>query len=101
MLFENTFYEKGSDIADRIIELCKKVPANELYNIAVDARTNLKLRHVPLFLAIQFIANNPKNPAGRKLIADVIQRPDEMGEMVSIYWKDGKKPFHPFHRDVE
>ncbi len=92
MLFENTFYEKGSDIADRIIELCKKVPANELYNIAVDARTNLKLRHVPLFLAIQFIANNPKNPAGRKLIADVIQRPDEMGEMVSIYWKDGKKP---------
>lgn len=92
MLFENTFYEPGTAIAERIVELCRKVKPSDIYDLAVYAREDLKLRHVPLFLALQFIANSRGNPAARELLTKIIKRPDEMGEIVSLYWKQGKKP---------
>lgn len=99
LLFENTFYEKGSDIASRIKTLCPKVKAEQLASLTLAAREEMKLRHVPLFLALQYI-NHPGWRASAttggltpaQLITRVIQRPDEMGEMISIYWKDGRKP---------
>lgn len=95
MLWESTFYEKGSDIADRIAELCGHVRVEDIAALAVEARTHLKLRHVPLFLIVQALKHNSAGKHGVALaetIDSVVQRPDEMGELLALYWKDGRKP---------
>jgi 60 kDa SS-A/Ro ribonucleoprotein len=93
MLFENTFYESGNDIAKRIEGLCTKVDTQFIAELAVKARNEYKLRHVPLFLAKQLAKLASGDPRGlvRKTLAEVIQRPDEMGEFLAIYWK-GQAP---------
>lgn len=97
LLFEDTFYESGSQIAKRMAELCNKVSLEEISKLAFTARHELFLRHVPLFLAIQMCRVNSEKKKTQhttesvQLIVDtidkVIQRPDELSELVSIYWK--------------
>lgn len=45
MLFENTFYESGVEVSQRIRELVKIVPFDDAAQIAIDAREKMKLRH--------------------------------------------------------
>lgn len=93
MLWEDGFYEDGKANAQRIEELSAAVAPEQLAALAVEARDKQNLRHVPLFLAVQLV----KHGAGQKgLVSDtifsVVQRADELSELVSLYWKDGKKP---------
>lgn len=94
LLFENTFYEKGSDIAGRIAGLCKTVTPEQVAALAVKARNDYKLRHVPLFLVKQLaaLARGRSDGLVRQTVKEVVQRPDEMGELIALYWKEGKKP---------
>jgi hypothetical protein len=94
LLWEKTFYEKGSDLAQRIAGLCAKVAPEKVAALAIKARNDYKLRHVPLFLCVQLTKLASGRPDGlvASTIADIIQRPDEMGEMIAQYWKDGKHP---------
>jgi len=91
MLFENTFYEKGSDLADRIATLCTHVKPEDVAALAVKARTDLKLRHVPLFLCVQLLKRKAGSIAGHT-IGQVVQRADEMGELIALYRKDKRVP---------
>ena len=90
MLWEDGFYENGVSVADRISTLVPLVGAEEASQIAIKARTEQKLRHVPL-LIVRAMARNQMEGV-RKTLAQVIQRPDEITEFLSIYWKDGKCP---------
>lgn len=93
LLWENTFYEGGNDIADRIAKLCKVVDPEIIGKLAISARTDLHLRHVPLFLALQLVERRlAESRQVARVIEQVIQRPDEMSELLSLYWKDGKRP---------
>jgi hypothetical protein len=87
MLFENTFYEKGSGIAERIAGLVKINTPERVAEVARLCRNELKLRHVPLWLAVQMAVHFRGNPLVKQTIADVVQRPDELAEIVSLYWK--------------
>lgn len=89
MLFEDGFYESGQDSAQRMRELIKTVPFSEAAQIAIDAREQMKLRHAPLFLVRELLRTHKGRQVG-DLIARVIQRPDELGELLALYWKDGK-----------
>lgn len=89
MLWEDQFYVDGKTSAELISSLVKKVDASFTANLAVLARTSYKLRHVPLLLARE-LARNGKLAA--TTLNSVIQRPDEMAEFLSIYWKDGRTP---------
>ncbi len=92
MLWEKTFYEDGITVSDRIIDLVPKVKAEEAFQIAVDARNKSKLRHVPLLIArVMAQCNGHKKLVGR-LLPEIIQRPDELTEFLSIYWKDKRQP---------
>lgn len=92
MLWEDSFYESGKSIAERIAELVPKVSPEFAAATAYYARTKMKLRHVPLLL-VREMARLPLHKAlVSRLLPDVIQRPDELTEFVSIYWKDGKQP---------
>lgn len=89
MLFENQFYESGEDSAKRMAELIKHVPFEEAAQVAIDAREKMKLRHAPLFLVRELLRQHKGRKVG-DLIARVIQRPDELAELLALYWKDGK-----------
>lgn len=90
LLWEDTFYEDGESIADRIKQLVSKVSFDEAATIAVEARTKFKLRHVPLLIVREIIRNGHGGRKVGDLIYQVIQRPDELGELLAIYWKDNK-----------
>jgi 60 kDa SS-A/Ro ribonucleoprotein len=93
LLWEDQFYETGESIAERIAKLVKVVPAEKVAELAIEARTAFRLRHVPLLL-VRELARRPGakgNLVGRTLSA-VIQRADELSEFVSIYWADKKQP---------
>jgi len=92
LLWEDQFYEDGVSIADRIKALVPKVAPARVAQLAIEAREVMKLRHAPL-LVIREMARSEKH---RALVADtlaqVIQRPDEMTELLAIYWADALGP---------
>ena len=90
MLFEDEFYEDGVKIADRIADLVGKVDGITVAKIAREARSQGKLRHVPLWLARNLVKTGYSDAAG--VLTDVIQRPDEITEFLALYWKDGRTP---------
>ena len=53
LLWENTFYEGGVEIADRIASLADEVAPETVAALAVEARDVQHLRHVPLWLVRQ------------------------------------------------
>jgi len=92
LLWEDQFYEDGVAIADRIKDLVTKVSPEDVSELAIEARSKMHLRHVPLLLAREMA----RIPDYRPLVADtlysIINRPDEIAEFLAIYWKDGKVP---------
>ena len=88
MLWEDSFYEDGQSIAERIAEAVATVTPEQARDIAIEAREAGKLRHAPLWIALQMLDLPAHRPFVRKLLARIIQRPDEMGEMLAMYWKD-------------
>jgi 60 kDa SS-A/Ro ribonucleoprotein len=92
LLWEDQFYEDGVAIADRIKALVPRVEPARVAALAIEAREQMKLRHAPLLL-VREMARQEKH---RALVADtldrVIQRPDEMTELLAIYWADALGP---------
>lgn len=96
MLWEDRFYEDGEQVADRIKRLVYSVSLEAAASVAVEARTVMKLRHVPL-LIVREMARHPKRngkPGSdsdpriiSETLATVIQRPDELTEFLAIYWR--------------
>ena len=95
MLWEDNFYIDGQKVADLIAALVHTMPMAKVAEIAIEAREQSKLRHLPLLL-VRELARHPaltKSPrVVSETLARVIQRPDELTEFLSIYWKDGKCP---------
>lgn len=94
LLWEDSYYESGSSIAKRIEGLCEKVDMKFLSTLAIRARKDMKLRHVPLFLCIQMLkkrGTGPERNIVSETIAEVIKRADETAEILAMYWQDGKK----------
>ncbi len=90
MLWEKEFYESGEGIADRIAKLIPQVDPHTVALLTVYAREKSKLRHIPLFVAREMLKHKDHKPLVSALLATIIQRPDELTEFLSIYWKDDK-----------
>jgi len=92
LLWEDQFYEDGESIADRISNAIPKVEPEKVAQIAIEARNKMKLRHMPLFITSEMV----KHPGHKKyvssILSEIIQRPDELSELLAIYWKQGKCP---------
>lgn len=98
-LWEDSFYENGESVAARIAALVPKVPAADVALLAVEAREAMKLRHVPLLLVREMVRHEPHRLVVAKTLEQVIQRPDELTEFLSIYWKDN--PDQPLAAQVK
>jgi hypothetical protein len=92
LLWEDQFYEDGVEIAGRIQSLVPKVKAAAVAALAIEARSKMKLRHVPLLLVREMARLKTHREFVSQTLAEVIQRADELAEFIAIYWKDGKVP---------
>jgi hypothetical protein len=89
LLWEDSFYEDGVSIADRVKQLLDEVSREDARQVLMDAKFKSKLRHMPLYLLILFAERKwlDKND-----VSAVCTRVDDMTELLSLYWKDGRKP---------
>lgn len=92
MLWEDTFYEDGESVADRIAKLIPMVKPDVVASIAIEAREQMYIRHVPLLICVEMLKHPSHKPYVEDTLYRVIQRPDEMGEFLSLYWRNGKCP---------
>ena len=92
MLWEGEFYEDGDEIASRISECVQQVKPEIVRDIAIEAREQMKLRHVPLFIARVMAKLQTHKHLVAETLERIIQRPDELTEFLAIYWKEGKQP---------
>lgn len=89
LLWEDSFYEDGYSIAERISEGVGKVKPEFAANMAIEARRKFKLRHVPLLIARELLRYKHSYPVSY-LLEKIIQRPDEITEFLAICDLDGK-----------
>ncbi|MFM7132630.1 MAG: TROVE domain-containing protein, partial [bacterium] len=90
LLWEDEFYEDGESIATRIQNLSSKVSSEALSMLAIEARNEHHLRHVPLLLLVELAKRDGQIVS--KTIAATLVRADEPAEFLALYWKDGKRP---------
>ncbi len=89
LLFESGFYEDGQSIADRILSTAKQCSTELVSALCREAR-DANLRHAPLWLAQELLTRHGSIVS--KTITNIIRRPDEITEILSMYWMNGRKP---------
>ena len=92
LLWEDLFYQDGISVTEEIKALIPKVDAHKVYQIAIEARTQQKLRHVPLFIAREMARIDSHKKYVGQLLPQIILRADELSEFLALYWQDGKQP---------
>lgn len=92
MLWESEFYVDGRTVAEQIREGVARVKPEVAAAIAIEAREQAKLRHVPLWIVREMARLETHKHLVAETLTRVIQRPDELAEFVALYWKDGKQP---------
>ena len=92
LLWEDVAYMDGMRVAEEIQRLIPLCPAIDVYNIALEARTMQKLRHTPLFIAVEMCKYPEHKMFVQDLLPQIITRADMLTDFLAIYWKDGKKP---------
>lgn len=91
-LWEREFYEDGVEIAKRIGDLASKVAPTDLAALAIQARTQFKLRHASLMLLCALAKTGVGTPLLGHAIPQVVRRADELAELISMNWKINGKP---------
>lgn len=92
LLFEDNAYEDGQSITDRIKELIPTIEPEKVAALAIQARSEFKLRSIPLFLARELARHEKSRHVVANTLNEIIQRPDELGEFVSLYNLEKKQP---------
>jgi 60 kDa SS-A/Ro ribonucleoprotein len=91
LLWENNAYVDGETVDKQITELIPLCTAQEVFDLAVECRLKQKLRHTPLFIAVQML----KYPEHSKLVKDllplIITRADMITDFLAIYKKVNEK----------
>jgi 60 kDa SS-A/Ro ribonucleoprotein len=94
-LWESEFYEDGVEIGKRIAHLTAQCAPEDVAALAVEAREQMHLRHVPLLL-LRELARHPGIKDRPKLLSTtmgrVLRRADEPAEFLALYWKEKKQP---------
>lgn len=92
MLWEDGFYWDGKEAAVALAEAIVNVRPEVVRDMAIEARTKMRLRHLPLYMARVMASLPTHRHLVAETLAQVIQRPDELAEYVALYWKQGRRP---------
>jgi hypothetical protein len=93
LLWEDEFYEDGEVISARIAALASSLDPEIVAGLAIEARSKMNLRHAPLLLLTVLAKTGAKREKlVANTVADVVQRADELSELVAVYWRNGRRP---------
>lgn len=95
LLWEKEFYEDGQTIAQRICKLVAECSTKDVVQIAIEAKTKMRLRHVPLLLVRELARTEEGRKQLKNVIPEVIVRPDDITELLAIYLLDKTKKRAP------
>lgn len=87
LLWEDIAYIDGVSVTEQIDNIVPKCPAEDVYNIARDARLLQKLRHTPLYLAVLMCKYDNTRQYVEKLLPEIITRADMLMDFLAIYWE--------------
>ncbi len=93
LLWEDNAYLSGSGASKAICELIPKVSGARVAAIAVAARKEQKLRHIPLLIIREMCRYESHRPFVRSTIKAVCTRADQVTDLLALYWSSnsGKK----------
>jgi 60 kDa SS-A/Ro ribonucleoprotein len=101
----DTFYEKDGARLARVQELMKKNDAEFVAKLAVYARKNMYMRSIPMVLAVELAKENSGNGIVSKTVNGVVQRADEITELLSYYQianqRKGSKKLNKLSKQVQ
>lgn len=94
LLGERQFYVEGEDIELRICVLAKVVDPAKVEEVAVSARRDLGLRHVPLLLLVALAERRGCGAHIQRAARVILRTPKDAMDLVALYWRD-RKPGAP------
>jgi len=92
LLWENIAYMDGQSITDEIKRLIPLCDPKDVALLTIEARTMQKLRHTPLFLAVEMCKYESTRPYVKEVLPKIITRADMLTDFMALYWADGKCP---------
>ena len=92
LLWENIAYMDGQSITNEIKRLIPLCDPMDVANLTIEARTMQKLRHTPLFLAVEMCKHDATRPYVKDVLPKIITRADMLTDFMALYWADGKCP---------
>ena len=92
LLWENIAYMDGQSVTDKIKRLIPLCDPKDVALLTVEARTMQKLRHTPLFLAVEMCKHDATRPYVKEVLPRIITRADMLTDFMALYWADGKCP---------
>lgn len=101
----DSFYEQDEARLQRIKDLISQVKPEFAGKLAVYARTRMNLRSIPLVLSTELARTCSGNPLVGRTVAAVVQRPDEITEMLACYQavngRTGKKKLNRISKQMQ
>lgn len=91
LLWEDVAYMDGVSVSKEIQRLIPLCDAGDVYNVAREARILQKLRHTPLFIAVEMCKYPNTRQFVDKLLPEIITRADMLTDFVALYWKENGK----------
>lgn len=95
---QNKFYESSNDTLTRIRSLVTKVEPEFAWKLAIYAREQMHLRSIPMVLAVELAR---MKRGSRKGTARVIQRADELTEILSYYKQSNGGKLKPLSQSIK
>lgn len=92
LLWEDAAYIKGADVVKNISKLVPRIDPAVVRDIAIEAKFDQKLRHVPLYIAVEMVKHDKSRPYVADLLHAIITRPDDITEVLALYYDGKKKP---------
>jgi hypothetical protein len=90
LLWEDVAYMDGESVSAEIQRLIPLCSPTEVYHLAIEARLKQKLRHTPLFFAVEMCKHDGHRQLVGRLLPQIITRADMLTDFLALYWHDGK-----------
>lgn len=99
---EGKYYESGSERLNRIRSLIEDVDDEFVAKLAGFTRNEMYLRSVPLVLVVELARVHTGDNLVSQAVNDVIQRPDEITELLGYYQKaNGRTEITPLSNQIK
>ncbi|MBC6698465.1 TROVE domain-containing protein [Hymenobacter puniceus] len=99
------FYETADTRLARLRELIAQCEPRFVAQLAVYARERMHLRSVPLVLAVELARRHRGDSLVSRLVARIVQRPDEITELLAFYTqanqRTGRKTLNRLSKQVQ